>query len=113
MKSSIDVTVKDGVVSYELDLKAYDFLREDHRNLEDLQNPRILVLLLLPRKQEEWIEQDEERLIVRKCAYWVCLEGQPQTDNETSITIDIPRRNFFTVPALQGIMDTLKRGGNL
>ncbi len=32
------------------------------------------------------MELSEERLVLRRCGYWVSLAGQPQSDNEPSAT---------------------------
>ena len=105
LKSSVNATVENDHVSYELEVRAYDVLRD-----RSAESPRILVLLILPRDDREWIDQDEERLIMRKCAYWISLRGKPRVANRKSITIRIPRTNLFSVENLQVIMDKIKRG---
>jgi hypothetical protein len=57
------------------------------------------------------MDQDEERLILRKCAYWVSLRGYAPTANQKRITIRVPRQNLFSVQNLKGIMDTIEQGG--
>ncbi len=108
LKSSINAAIEDDYVTYELEIRAYEVLRDDAAEI-----PRILVLLILPKDEREWIEQDEEGLIMRKCAYWISLRGQPETANYRSITIRIPRRNLFSIENLRDIMDTINRGGLL
>jgi hypothetical protein len=108
LKSSINARVMDNHVSYALEVRAYDILRDDHA-----ESPRILVLLLLPRYEAEWIDQNEERLIMRKCAYWISLKGYPPVTNQKSVTVRIPRNNLLSVENLRGIMDTLNGGGML
>ena len=90
-KSSINAKVENDFVIYALEVKAYETLRVDS------QVPRILVLLALPTQQSEWVDQDEERLIVRRCAYWISLKGHGPITNQARITIRIPRGNLFTV----------------
>jgi hypothetical protein len=108
LKSSTNATVERDSIRYELEVRAHAILRDDSAEC-----PRILILLLLPRDEAEWIDQDEERLIMRKCAYWVSLRGYPPTKNQKSITIHIPRRNLFGVENLRGVMDTVEQGGIL
>jgi hypothetical protein len=108
LKSSVNATVEDQYVSYALEVRAYEILRNDDPRIG---TPRILVLFLLPNDEGEWLDQDEEPLIMRKCAYWISLKGHPPTTNQKSITIRIPRKNLFGVDKLRGIMDTLNRGG--
>ncbi|GBU24548.1 hypothetical protein R83H12_01182 [Fibrobacteria bacterium R8-3-H12] len=60
--------------------------------------PRILVVLILPDKPEgqaeeqpeQWINQTPEQLALLKCAYWINLNGMPETNNQATITITIP-----------------------
>ena len=108
LKSSINATVENDYVSYELDIRAYEILRDD-----TAESPRILVLLILPKDEREWIEQDEERLIMRKCAYWISIRGYAGTANLKSITIRIPRGNVFSMGNLRDMMDTINQGGIL
>src|SRR4051812_40158821 len=37
--------------------------------------PRLLVLLALPEKEQDWVMQSVEQLIVRRCAYGTSLAG--------------------------------------
>jgi Domain of unknown function (DUF4365) len=108
LKSSINASVENDHVTYELEIRAYEVLRDD-----TAESPRILVLLVLPKDEREWIEQDEEGLIMRKCAYWISLRRHPETANNRSITIRIPRRNLFGTENLRDIMDTINQGGAL
>jgi hypothetical protein len=106
-KSSVNAKVENDIVTYALEVKAYEALRVNSRI------PRILVLLALPTQESEWAEQDEERLILRKCAYWISLKERGPTTNEARITIRIPRTNVFTFEGLRTIMETVKQGGDL
>jgi hypothetical protein len=106
-KSSVNATIGNDTVSYALDVRAYENLKIDSKT------PRILVLLLLPEHESEWLEQDEERLILRIRAYWICLKGYGPTANSSTITVAIPRGNLFNIEGLQGIMDRIVWKGGL
>jgi hypothetical protein len=108
LKSSIVAEVRDTCVSYEMEVKTYTTLTMV-RPLRA--SPRILVLLALPQAEGEWFDQDEERLIMRKCAYWFSLRDCKPTENLKSIMIDIPRKNLFNVDNLRAIMDRVYQGG--
>jgi len=88
-----------------LKLKNYDDLRP-----ENVLVPRILVVVLVPRDAEEWLEQSEEEMLVRHCAYWRSLRGLPDTENEVSVTLGIPRSQIFDVPALGRLMERISAG---
>lgn len=47
---------------------------------------------------------------MRRCGYWVSLRGLPPSQNETGQTVQIPRRQMFTVPSLQGILQRISQG---
>jgi len=48
--------------------------------------------------------------VLRRCAYWVSLAEQPETDNRTSVTISLPVEQRFDVAALCDLMDQSRRG---
>lgn len=93
-------------IRYPLKRKNYDDLI-----LTDVLAPRILVLVMIPQGIEEWITSSVGQLVLRRCSYWVSLAGQPQSDNETSVTVSVPRANVLTVNALQGLMRRINEGG--
>ncbi len=86
------------------------------KNYKDLSGytmiPRILVVLLLPSLNEEWVSCQPEQLIVQGKAYWISLAGYQSSDNSTSKTVRIPKRNVFNDEALVKLMlAASKRGG--
>ncbi|MGO9465044.1 MAG: DUF4365 domain-containing protein [Isosphaeraceae bacterium] len=89
---------------YPLKRKNYDDLRPI-----DLVVPRILIVLIVPRDELEWVEQSEADLRLRRCAYWASLRGMPDKDNKGSVTISLPRRNLFSVEGLRGLMKRASR----
>lgn len=76
------------------------------------QTPRLLVVLDLPRNQDQWMTVTTNELILRHRAYWVNLAGRDETQNVDSITVPIPVQNLFNVPNLQTLMDQ-SRGGKI
>jgi hypothetical protein len=79
--------------------KNYDDLR-----LVDPIVPRILVVVLVPMSESEWLRQTEHELSLRRCAYWTSLRGMEATTNRGKITIRLPRANVFSVEGLQELM---------
>lgn len=86
-------------IRYDLKRKNYDDLI-----LTDLFTPRLLVLVLVPPDIGDWLALTADQLILRRCAYWVSLAGQPATDNENTIRISVPRSNLLNVASLEGLM---------
>jgi hypothetical protein len=69
-------------VSYDLDVRAYENLRS-----RDANNLRILVLVVFARDPALRVSQTEERLTIRHCAYWLCLEGAGPTRRRKSVRV--------------------------
>jgi len=86
-----ELSPEDTVIKYSLPIKNY----EDLRGITLI--PRILVVMLVPDQPESWIEQSEEHMLLRHCAYWVSLKGKPETENRSRITVDIPRSQIFNM----------------
>jgi hypothetical protein len=105
LKSTSRDLLDDKYLRYPLKLKNYDDLR-----LLDFAIPRILIVLVLPENLADWLQQSEEELCLRYCAYWVSLRGMPETPNTTTVTISLPRSNQFTATALQSIMQRIGQG---
>jgi hypothetical protein len=72
--------------------------------------PRILVVVVIPEKIEDWLTQSEAELCIRYCGYWVSLRGMPETGNKTAVTITLSKSHQFTVTALQSIMHNISQG---
>ena len=113
MRPSIDLQLKatinlgeiqNDVFRFPLKRRNYDLLR-----IETM-IPRILVLLDLPRDEERWLTISSDELILRRCAYWVSLRGQPETDNVETVTISLPARNRFNDDELRRLMDMARSG---
>jgi len=101
-------TADDGgdTIQYPLKVKNYNDLI-----ITDILVPRILILVILPPKIEEWLALSPTELILRRCSYWTSLRGRPTSDNEYTVTVPIPRANMFTVEALCGMMARINEGG--
>jgi hypothetical protein len=99
-----DVLMDDGV-HWALSRDHYDWLRDP-----DTYNHKILVVLLVPDVLPDWIRQDEEGMLLRKAAYWVCLEGKAPVETQ-STTVVLPRRNVFNVEQLLEVLQRVGDGG--
>ena len=97
--------ISENEVRYDLDIPSYDVLRWPMSPI-----PRFLVLLVLPKDETAWSSQSEEELILRRCAYWLSLEGLPSVQNRRSIRLSIPRQNVFSPEVVQQRIRYLKSG---
>jgi len=85
---------------FPLKVKNYNDLRGD-----DLV-PRVLILVIVPPDVIGWLTQTAEQMVLRKSAFWVQLTGQPETANNTTVTVSVPKNQLFDVPALRRLLET-------
>ncbi len=100
--------ISDSLIRYPLNIKNYDDLR-----VENIQTPRILVIVVVPDTLEEWTSQSQQELCLRHCGYWTSLRGLPSTQNQTTITLPIPRENIFDINGLKMLMQRIESGETL
>lgn len=93
-------------IRYPLKRKNYDELVPT-----ELLAPRLLVLVVVPANPSAWVSMSPDALVMRHCAYWASLRGLPATDNEWSVTVEVPRANLFNVEALTRLMQAINEGG--
>jgi Domain of unknown function (DUF4365) len=107
IKTTSTVDESGDVIRYALKKNYCDLI------LTNVLAPRILVLVTLPDDMEEWLSLTPEQLVLRRCGYRVSLAGEPESDNEISVTVSIPRANLLTPEAVRQIMHTINEGGAL
>jgi hypothetical protein len=90
-------------VAWQLERPHYDKLRARSSVL------KLLVVLVLPESEAEWIEHGVEALIIRRCAYWLSLSGMPAITTESKV-VHVPRTNVFSPEQLKSMMERLSRG---
>jgi len=71
---------------------------------------KILVVMLVPRSQDDWLRAGHDRLDLRHCCYWVNLAGHPITGRHRT-TVRIPTSRIFDDRALCEIMTRVGTGG--
>lgn len=105
LKSTVNIRVEDSEVIYSLNAKNYNDLVETA-----VGTPRILIVLALPQESDDWLSINEERLLLKKCAWWCSLRGKERTNNTASVNIHIPRDQILTVNEITRIMELVKAG---
>lgn len=95
---------RNGLRSFRLKARNYELLRVDS------QVPRLLVVLELPRTEDQWLSVSPERLVLRRCAYWLGLHGSPKTESTSAVRVRIPASNRLDVAALRMLMDKSRHG---
>jgi hypothetical protein len=93
--------------SYNLDVNNYRSLRRPVTFV-----PRILIVVVVPTETPDWlVAVSPDSITLRRCAYWVSLQGQPETTNTSTIAVTIPTSQVFDVA---GLLSNLKPpGGSL
>lgn len=93
LKATTDRTVilEDSVLKYDLEVKTYNDLikRKEFSNA-----PFFLILFVLPEEKDDWIDFNDEYILLRKYAFWyIPPDGSEPTDNTSKIRISIPLNN--------------------
>ena len=88
---------------FPLPLKNYDDLRRD------VIVPRLLIVVLMPVHDEEWLVHNEDELRLRHCAYWISLAGRPAVTNRRTVSVRIPRSQVFDTAQLRELMARTNR----
>jgi hypothetical protein len=91
---------------FRLKQKNYDDL------IIDVLVPRILLVVAVPSDTvSDWLSQNDERMILRRCGYWLNLRGMaPSVDTGASdprVTVHLPRAQLFTPEALGTMMQSI------
>lgn len=90
---------KEDYINFSLDIKTYEILRNKFVYV-----PIILIVVLVPKDLDEWIDIDGERTISKKCAYWISLTGFPASNNLNNLKVRIPKNNLITPESLSNII---------
>jgi len=98
LKATQNWQEQDGRISFALPIKNYNDLRRE------VLTPRIIVLLCLPWDRALWVSHSVNELALKKCAYWLSLSGEPESDNQTSKTVYFPVENLLSPDTLHSIM---------
>lgn len=108
IKSTVRYEIKDDMIFYDIEVKNYrDLIKRNPGN------PRILILYLMPQENDDWLENDKHKLILRHGAWWCSLKGFPETDNKERKRIKIPIKNLLNKEALIRMMECVKEGGEI
>jgi hypothetical protein len=75
--------------------------------------PRILVVVIVPKAPANWVSETKDQLVMHRRAYWVSLAGLPATTNKGSVTVDVPKKQPFSVSELSRLMKLIDRTGRI
>lgn len=103
-KSTINWKLEEKHVIFDMEASAYNKLIDWEGGL-----PCLLILFCLPKNSSDWIEYDEERLILRRSCYWAEIKGE-RTTNKYKTRVRIPRSQLLTPESIIEIIERVKRG---
>ena len=106
-KATSQDVLRGSQINFPLSLKNYNDLRAETIV------PRILIVLLMPQEEAEWLRQTPEELCLRYSAYWLCLRNLGSVSNVDSVTVHVPTANVFASEQLNDLMQRVERGEEL
>jgi hypothetical protein len=98
LKCSQNIDPSGQSFGYDLPVKNYNDLRWPP---DTLYVPRILVVVHVPKDPDDWLDCDPERILLKRCAYWLTLAGAPETENTSTVRVTVPTEQVFDVEALR------------
>jgi hypothetical protein len=98
VKATVGLDLTTEQIRFPLKVKNYNDLCGDHYV------PRVLVVVLLPEAVEDWLQQTEEQLVLRRCGYWLSLADRSESANVSSVTVQLPRTQVFSVSGLRKLL---------
>jgi hypothetical protein len=106
LKSTTGAILTDTEVRYDLEVRTYDYLRDERPAAH-----RLLVLFVMPDEEVDWVSQTEDAFCLRRCIYWVRLRGRSAVETTATTRISIPRQNVLTAAALIDLLASPIPGG--
>ena len=103
-KATSQDVLRDGSVRFPLPMNNYNDLRRRDTV------PHILIVLLMPKDDADWLNQTSEELTMRRCAYWMSLEGMSESPNVSTVTVRVPVSQPFDSAQLRDMMNRVDRG---
>jgi hypothetical protein len=84
-------------------------LRYDDLRAETLSTHRILLVVFLPERKEDWLRIEEDCLVLAGRSYWVSLRGATASTNKTGQTVYLPTVQKFHPEGLISIFTRLSK----
>ena len=116
MRPAIDLQLKATINLGDPDYQGYFHFPLKRSNYKQLiiptQTPRLLIVLDLPKDEAFWMTITGDELVLRRRAYWLYLGNKPESENASSVTVQIPEGNVFDVESLRSLMKQ-SRGGTI
>ncbi|MFF4933729.1 DUF4365 domain-containing protein [Streptomyces griseofuscus] len=81
--------------AYDLDIRAYNILRDAERSAAGY-----LGLVIVPADLDDWLVHDEESLLMRCTGYYARIQDCPSVTNEATTRIHLPKKQRIDASGL-------------
>ena len=109
LKATYNWKEDNGHIVYRCEGKTYNDVVD--RAASNGVTPLVLLVLCLPRSEADWLQIGAERLVLRRCCYWMICQGDATTQG--SVRIRIPVAQCFDANALQEMFARLEKGQSI
>ncbi len=108
LKATKTAKINNNSFSFPLKIKNYDDLRD-----LNCYTPKILIVLLLPNNQQDWLYSNKNFCLLNYGMYWADLRGMLPTQNDNTVSIHINCNNIFNIETVRLMMHSLARTGDI
>jgi hypothetical protein len=102
LKATTTSTLDETEVVYDMDVNAYNKLANWQGT-----TPCILILLCLPKNENDWLSLTEQELLMRNCCYWKRITGPP-SENDSKQRVRIARGQLFTPTTVEELLRKIR-----
>lgn len=91
-------------IRYDIESKTYNDIVT--RNREEVV-PLLLILMCLPKGEEDWVLVSRKNLQFRKCLFWYHTDSLELLENENSTkAIRVPKKNILDETSFKAVVET-------
>lgn len=105
--SKSQYTINENEITYKLKVKNYNDL------CMPSVTPSMLALLILPENANEWLDWNIDELMLRGQMYWIGLQNNEKSDNESTISIKIPKDHILNDRTINDLIEKAAEEGIL
>jgi hypothetical protein len=89
----------------------YKFKAKNYNDLvSDQSYPQFLMLLVLPEERDDWFFQSDEQMRLKKCMYYKDFFNLKETNNTSTVSILISKKNICTADNIEKLMIEYEKG---
>jgi hypothetical protein len=107
LKATTNWIFENEEVVYDVEAKTYNDLVD--RFNEPRGTPMVLILMCLPKNEDDWLSITTEQLILRHCCFWCCFGGT-RTENKATQRIRVPRSHILDQTSVGDLLEKVRKG---